>query len=123
MSSNTKLEIACFNLASVLIAQENGADRVELCADMEVGGTTPDLKTVQQSREKLTVDLYVMIRPRGGNFVYTDAEFQQMQADITALKQFNVDGFVFGILKEDKTINVEKNKVLERSIKKPTQRQ
>jgi len=112
MSSNTKLEIACFNLASVLIAQENGADRVELCADMEVGGTTPDLKTVQQSREKLTVDLYVMIRPRGGNFVYTDAEFQQMQADITALKQFNVDGFVFGILKEDKTINVEQNKVL-----------
>jgi copper homeostasis protein len=112
MSSNTKLEIACFNLASVLIAQENGADRVELCADMEVGGKTPDLKTVQQSREKLTVDLYVMIRPRGGNFVYTDAEFQQMQADITALKQFNVDGFVFGILKEDKTINVEKNKVL-----------
>ena len=64
MSSNTKLEIACFNLASVLIAQENGADRVELCADMEVGGTTPDLKTVQQSREKLTLDLYFIILQR-----------------------------------------------------------
>ena len=112
MSSNTKLEIACFNLASVLIAQEKGADRIELCADMAVGGTTPDLKTVLQAREKLVVDLYVMIRPRGGNFVYTDAEFQQMQADITALKQLTVDGFVFGILKEDKTINVEQNKVL-----------
>jgi|APLak6261690433_1056193.scaffolds.fasta_scaffold05496_2 copper homeostasis protein len=112
MVQNAQLEIACFNLESALIAQENGADRVELCADMDVGGTTPDFKTVLQAREKLTVDLYVMIRPRGGNFVYTDAEFQQMQADIAALKQFNVDGFVFGILNEDKTINVEQNKVL-----------
>lgn len=112
MVQNSQLEIACFNLESAVIAQQNGADRVELCADMDVGGTTPDFKTVLQVREKLTIDLYVMIRPRGGNFVYTDAEFQQMQADITALKEFNVDGFVFGILKEDKTINVEQNKVL-----------
>jgi copper homeostasis protein len=112
MVQNAQLEIACFTLESALIAQENGADRVELCAGIEVGGTTPDFKTVQQARENLTIDLYVMIRPRGGNFVYTDAEFQQMQADITALKQFNVDGFVFGILKEDQTINYEQNKVL-----------
>jgi copper homeostasis protein len=112
MVQNAQLEIACFTLESALIAQENGADRVELCADMAVGGTTPDFKTVQQARENLTIDLYVMIRPRGGDFVYTDAEFQQMQADITALKQFNVDGFVFGILKEDQTINYEQNKVL-----------
>lgn len=112
MVQNSQLEIACFTLESAIIAQENGADRVEFCAAIEVGGTTPDFKTVQQAREKLAIDLYVMIRPRGGNFVYTDAEFQQMQADITALKQLNIDGFVFGILKEDKTINVEQNKVL-----------
>lgn len=107
-----QLEIACFNVESAIIAQENGADRVELCAGIEVGGTTPNLEMVRQAREKLTIDLYVMIRPRGGNFVYTDAEFQQMQADITALKGLNVDGFVFGILKEDKTINLEQNKIL-----------
>ncbi|WP_295334553.1 copper homeostasis protein CutC [Flavobacterium sp.] len=112
MSSNAKLEIACFNLESAQIAQENGADRVELCAGIEVGGTTPNFEIVKQAREKLSIDLYVMIRPRGGDFVYTDVEFKQMQADITALKQFNVNGFVFGILKENKKINLEQNKVL-----------
>ena len=107
-----QLEIACFNLESALIAQENGADRVELCAGIEVGGTTPNFEIVKQARENLTVDLYVMIRPRGGNFVYTEDEFNQMQFDISVLKELKVDGFVFGILKEDKTINGEQNKIL-----------
>ncbi len=107
-----KLEIACFNLESALIAQENGADRVELCAGIEVGGTTPDSELVKQARENLTVDLYVMIRPRGGNFVYSEAEFNQMQVEILALKEWKVNGFVFGILKDDKTINREQNKIL-----------
>ena len=112
MVQNAQLEIACFNFESALIAQENGADRVELCAGIEVGGTTPNFEIVKQAREKLAIDLYVMIRPKGGNFVYTDAEFQLMQADILALKAVNVDGFVFGILKEDNTINKEQNKML-----------
>ncbi|WP_396195762.1 copper homeostasis protein CutC [Flavobacterium sp.] len=112
MSSNKKLEIACFNLDSALIAQENGADRVELCAGIEVGGTTPDSEMVRQARENLTIDLYVMIRPRGGHFVYSEEEFQQMQSDISDLKELKVDGFVFGILKEDNTINLAQNKTL-----------
>jgi copper homeostasis protein len=107
-----QLEIACFNLESTLIAQKNGADRVELCDGFEVGGTTPNFETVKQAREKLTIDLYVMIRPRGGNFIYSDDEFKQMQSDILALKELKEDGFVFGILKEDKTINWEQNKIL-----------
>lgn len=107
-----KLEIACFNLESALVAQENGADRVELCAGIEVGGTTPDSELVKQARENLTIDLYVMIRPRGGNFVYSEAEFNQMQVEILALKELKVNGFVFGILKDDKTINGEQNKIL-----------
>ena len=107
-----KLEIACFNLESAIIAQATGADRVELCNGLAVGGTTPDFEMVKQAREQLDIDLYVMIRPRGGNFVYTDEEFQRMQADIVALKKLNVDGFVFGILKEDYTVNQEQNKVL-----------
>ena len=107
-----KLEIACFNLESAIISQANGADRVELCNGLAVGGTTPDFEMVKQAREQLDIDLYVMIRPRGGNFVYTDEEFQRMQADIVALKKLNVDGFVFGILKEDYTVNQEQNKVL-----------
>lgn len=107
-----KLEIACFNLESALIAQKAGADRVELCADMSYGGTTPNFETIQKAREQLTIDLYVMIRPRGGNFVYSDSEFEQMKSEIETIKKLGVNGFVFGILEEDKTINIEQNKVL-----------
>ena len=107
-----KIEIACFNLESALIAQKAGADRVELCADMLVGGTTPIIETIQQARKHLTIDLYVMIRTRGGNFVYSGAEFEQMKSEIEAIKKLGVNGFVFGILKDDNTINIEQNKVL-----------
>ncbi|WP_333694708.1 copper homeostasis protein CutC [Flavobacterium sp.] len=107
-----KLEIACFNLDSALIAQNAGADRVELCADISVGGITPNLQIIQQVREHLTIDLYVMIRPRGGNFVYSDSEFEQMKSEIETIKKLGVNGFVFGILKEDKTINIEQNLAL-----------
>ena len=107
-----KIEIACFNLESALIAQNAGADRVELCADMSVGGTTSTIEIIQQAREHLTIDLYLMIRPRGGNFVYSGAEFEQMKSEIETIKNLGVNGFVFGILNEDKTINIEQNKVL-----------
>ena len=107
-----QLEIACFDLESALLAQKTGADRVELCADMSVGGTTPTIGIIKQAREHLTIDLYVMIRPRGGNFVYSEAEFEQMKSEIETIKKLGVNGFVFGILNEDKTINIEQNKVL-----------
>jgi copper homeostasis protein len=104
-----QLEIACFNLDSAVIAQENGANRVELCAEMEVGGTTPDFEITKQVRELLTINLNVMIRPRGGNFVYSDVEFQQMKNEILQLKKLGVNGFVFGILNEDNSINKTQN--------------
>ena len=107
-----KIEIACFNLESAVLAQKAGADRVELCADMSVGGTTPKIEIIKQARENLTIDLYIMIRPRGGNFVYSDIEFQQMKSEIETIKKLRVNGFVFGILNEDKSINFEQNKVL-----------
>ena len=104
-----KIEIACFNLDSAIIAQNTGADRVELCADMLVGGTTPTIEIIKQAREHLNIDLYIMIRPRGGNFVYSDSEFEQMKSEIEAIKKLGVNGFVFGILKDDNTINIEQN--------------
>lgn len=107
-----KLEIACFNLQSAFIAQANGADRVELCDGLEVGGTTSSIKMVVEARKELTLDLYVMIRPRGGNFVYSEEEFKQMKSDILTLKELKVDGFVFGILNKDKSVNLEQNKIL-----------
>lgn len=107
-----KIEIACFNLDSALIAQNAGADRVELCANRVAGGTTPTYEIIQQLREVLVIDLNVMIRPRGGDFVYSDSEFEQMKSDLSAIKKAGVNGFVFGILKADKTINLEQNKML-----------
>ena len=112
MVPNAKLEIACFNLNSALIAQQNGADRVELCDGFAVGGTTPSVAITRQARSALTINLFVMIRPRGGNFVYSKEEFEQMKIAIQELKKEKVDGFVFGILKEDKTINIEQNSEL-----------
>ena len=107
--SSKKLEIACFNLESALIAQENGADRVELCAEMHLGGTTPNFETIKKAKENLSIDVYVMIRPRGGNFVYSKAEFQQMKSEIEKIKKLNVNGFVFGILNVDNLVNNEQN--------------
>ncbi|MGO4905728.1 copper homeostasis protein CutC [Flavobacterium sp. W20_MBD1_R3] len=107
-----QLEIACFNLESAVIAQENGADRVELCSNRTVGGTTPDFELTKTVRKKITIDLNVMIRPRGGDFVYSDFEFEQMKSEILTLKKLHVDGFVFGILNQDGIINEQQNKDL-----------
>lgn len=104
-----QLEIACFNLDSAVIAQENGANRVELCANRTAGGTTPDFEFTKIVRDKVTIDLNVMIRPRGGDFVYSDFEFEQMKSEILALKKLQVDGFVFGILNEDGSLNELQN--------------
>lgn len=112
MIQEKKIEIACFNLDSVLIAEKSGADRIELCADIALGGTTPSTHSVQQARKHVTLPLYVMIRPRGGNFSYSNLEFEQMKSDLCALKKHGVDGFVFGILKEDQTIQMEQNREL-----------
>ena len=109
---NKNLEIACFNIESAIIAQQNGADRIELCANMLEGGTTPDFGTAQKVRAGLDIKMNVMIRPRGGNFVYTDAEFEQMKSEIEQFKKINVDGFVFGILNNDNSYDSVRNKEL-----------
>lgn len=107
-----RLEIACFNIASAVIAQNAGADRVELCADSSLGGITPSLETVQQAREKISIDLFVMIRPRGGDFVYSMNEFFQMSLNIMTMKEAGVNGFVFGMLTPDHKIDVAMNSAL-----------
>lgn len=106
-----QLEIACFNLESALVSQQAGADRVELCDGFDVGGTTPALEIVQKAHEQLNIDLYVMIRPRGGSFVYMEEEFSQMQTSIEILKPY-CKGFVFGILNQNNTINIKQNSAL-----------
>ena len=107
-----QLEIACFNYESALIAQENGADRIELCENMKLGGTTPNYILVLKVREQLAIKMNVIIRPRGGDFVYSDEEIVEMKQDIKQFKKLKVDGFVFGILNPDGSVNVEQNKEL-----------
>ena len=106
------LEIACFNIESARVAAKNGVDRIEFCSGREVGGTTPSTSEVIQLRSETETDLRIMIRPRGGNFVYSDSEFTQMKNAIDELKTTGVNGFVFGILNEDNTINLSQNKEL-----------
>lgn len=104
-----KLEIACFNLESAVIAQQNGADRVELCEGIEVGGTTPNFEVTTKVRQLIDIDLNVMIRPRNGDFVYSDTEFEQMKLEISEFKKLNIYGFVFGILDENNNVDVKRN--------------
>lgn len=108
----SKIEIACFNPESAIIAFENGADRIELCSGLSEGGTTPDFESTKSLREKINIPIFVMIRPRGGDFTYSGAEFEQMKSELIALKSLNVDGFVFGILDENDEVNKEQNKAL-----------
>lgn len=107
-----QLEIACFNPESAIIAAQAGADRIELCDGIEVGGTTPDLETTQKVLTQVPIPVYVMVRPRGGDFVYTDAEFQAMKDSIADFKKLQVHGLVFGILKEEDTLDEERNRLL-----------
>jgi copper homeostasis protein len=106
------LEIACFNTESAIIAAEAGADRIELCDDFSAGGITPNYESYEVVRKTISKTIFVMIRPRGGDFTYTENEFEQMQSDIQYFKARQVDGFVFGILNEDLSINEIQNKLL-----------
>jgi copper homeostasis protein len=102
------LEIACFNVDSALIAQDAGADRVELCKDQELGGTTPLLSTFKSLKDTLSIPIYVMIRPHGRDFKYSDVEYRDMGRDIEAFKRNGARGFVFGILNEQGTVDGER---------------
>ena len=107
-----QLEIACFNFEPAIIAQESGADRIELCENMQLGGTTPNAVLAVRVREKLSIKMHVIIRPRGGDFVYSDEDFVEMKQDIKHFKKLGVDGFVFGILNPDKSVNKKQNQEL-----------
>ncbi len=93
-------------------AYELGADRIELCDNLMEGGTTPSYGTILQAKENLNFNISVIIRPRGGNFVYTEEEISIMEKDIELCKKIEVDGVVFGVLTEDNKIDEEKNKRL-----------
>lgn len=112
MKNNIEVEICTFSLESCLNAQLAGASRVELCSGMYDGGTTPSAALIRMAREKLSIQLYVMIRPRGGDFLYSDLEFELMKEDIRYAKSCKADGVVLGILNADGSVDVERTREL-----------
>lgn len=107
-----KLEACVGNYREGKRAKELGADRIELCDNLSQGGTTPSYGTILQCVEDIDIDINVIIRPRGGNFVYSKEEFNIMKNDVRLCKEIGVDGLVFGFLKEDNTLDYEKTKEL-----------
>jgi len=107
-----KLEIIGFNIESCITAQQTGAHRIELCDNSSEGGTTPSYGFIKAVRENLSIELYVMIRPRGGDFLYHDDEFAIMKADIEMCKKLGCDGVVIGLLKKDGSIDKKRCKEL-----------
>ena len=112
MSKPLVLEICIDSVESAIASQQGGADRVELCDNLLEGGTTPSAGTIALARKNIDIDMNVIIRPRGGDFLYSDVEFQVMEYDIEQAKQLGANGVVIGILNQDGTVDVERTRTL-----------
>jgi copper homeostasis protein len=104
--SGYTLEIAANSLESALAAQAGGADRIELCENLGEGGATPSYGTLAVARDRLRIPLYVLIRPRGGDFVYSPAEWEVMQRDVELCVRLGCDGVVVGALDAQGSVDV-----------------
>ncbi|MGH4038206.1 MAG: copper homeostasis protein CutC [Sphaerochaeta sp.] len=107
---DTKIEICLENVESIIAAEKNGADRVEFCSDLFEGGLTPTLGMFKTAKKYCSIPMNVMIRPRGGDFCYTDIEFETMLENIKLFKEAGANAIVFGVLTPDGEIDVEKSK-------------
>jgi copper homeostasis protein len=107
-----KLEISTYNIEGVISAHKLGANRVELCDNIKEGGTTPSYGFIKQALEIDHPEVFVIIRPRGGDFLYSDAEFQIIKDDIIEAKKLGVDGVVCGVLLSDGNIDKVRTKEL-----------
>jgi len=103
-----QLEVIAFDVESCGIIQRSGAHRIELCQGPDEGGTTPSQGFIKAARKKTTIQLYPIIRPRGGDFLYSDDEFAMMQTDILLCKNEGCDGVVVGILTVDGQVDKER---------------
>ncbi|TCI94179.1 copper homeostasis protein CutC [Tenacibaculum sp. M341] len=107
-----KLEICTNSYQSALNAQLAGADRIELCSELSIGGITPSYGLLKQVAENLSITTFVLIRPRSGNFMYSNTEFEIMKQNIELCKKLGLHGIVSGILNADNSIDVNRTKEL-----------
>lgn len=102
---NILVEAAVESLDDALAAVDGGADRLELCANLADGGTTPSEDLIADVVEQVDIPVFVMIRPRGGSFVYSTTELEEMRRSIDRARELDVDGFVFGVLNSSNRID------------------
>jgi copper homeostasis protein len=106
MTDPILLEICADSVESALAAEQGGAHRIELCGSLLEGGVTPSSGLISAVRSKIGIELYVMVRPRGGDFCYGREEFETMERDVLTAKQLGAHGIVFGILRDDGSVDV-----------------
>lgn len=107
-----RIEVCAESIESALTAQDAGAYRIEFCDNMAEGGTTPSYGQIQEARRVLDIKLYPIIRPRGGDFIYSDIEFEVMKRDVCMCGEAGCDGVVIGMLRPDSTVDTERCAVL-----------
>jgi len=105
-----KLEICCYSVESAIKAERATANRIELCDNYSEGGTTPSYAAIKLALEKIAIPINVIIRPRGGDFVYSDLEFESIKQDVLMCKKMGTNGVVVGFLNTDGSIDIEKTK-------------
>jgi len=102
------LEICCYTPSAALIAEECGANRIELCDNYSEGGTTPSYAAIKLLTERLSIPVNVIVRPRGGDFLYSNLEYEMIKEDVNAIKELGANGIVIGFLKADGQIDIER---------------
>ncbi|MBS1635585.1 MAG: copper homeostasis protein CutC [Bacteroidetes bacterium] len=106
------LEIACFSAESAFVAAANGAGRIELCEDYSCGGISPSAETAMQVIKQVKVPVFIMIRPRAGNFIYRASELEYMKQQMILFGEMGCAGFVFGALTSENTVDLDACKYL-----------
>ncbi len=112
MNQPTVLEICLDSVESCIAAERGGAQRVELCADLAEDGITPSAGMIAAARSTTSIGIHVMIRPRAGDFCYSDAEYEVMKRDVTFARELGADGVVFGILARDGVVDEPRTREL-----------